>query len=145
MTHLLTRAEHVALRIICAAAILFIGFAHRPLALAQEPGPQRPGIPADYGDYALPDGSFASLCITATDDTGSDDNRSDHHHGLFDKGCEACRISASSLLPEPGGLPDPLFRSHASTTQPMPEQIDYRRPFSPNTGPRPPPSLLIEA
>jgi hypothetical protein len=55
---------------------------------------------SDAGDpivLALPDGSFPILCTTVTDSAARD-----HDHGmLFKHGCEACRLAASVILPDP--------------------------------------------
>lgn len=86
MTAGLTRTA-IALRILCAAALLCLGFAHKPVFAHPADDPA-----SSY--YLLPDGTFADLCI---------DNIV---HGKPQKswlgaGCESCRLSASVLLPTP--------------------------------------------
>ncbi|OWV78774.1 hypothetical protein ATY78_11755 [Rhizobium sp. R635] len=74
------------LRMLCALSLLFLGFAHQaPQAVASE------GY--DAAAYMLPDGSFASLCVTVKDDDGKT--------VAFKPNCEACRLSASVILPMP--------------------------------------------
>ncbi|OWV75109.1 hypothetical protein ATY76_25215 [Rhizobium sp. R339] len=74
------------LRMLCALSLLFLGVAHRPpQALASE------GY--DAAAYMLPDGTFASLCVTAKDDDGKT--------VAFKPNCEVCRLSASVILRTP--------------------------------------------
>ena len=73
------------LRILCAALLLSLGFAHKPLYVPPSSNPA-----SSY--YALPDGSFAGLCI------GDADRGKPGKSWL---GCEACRLAASVLLPAP--------------------------------------------
>lgn len=71
------------LRIFCAMVFLSIGFAHRtPAAVATD---------VQSLAYVLPDGSFADLCIA--------DHGQKHAKPATD--CEACRLAASVILPEP--------------------------------------------
>ncbi|ANL40730.1 MULTISPECIES: hypothetical protein [Rhizobium] len=74
------------LRMFCALSLLLLGFAHQaPQAVASD------GY--DAAAYVLPDGSFASLCVTVRD-TGD-------KTVAFKPNCEACRLSASVILPTP--------------------------------------------
>lgn len=73
------------LRMLCALSLLLLGFAHQvPQAVASD------GYDAAY---MLPDGSFASLCVTMKDTGGKT--------VAFQPNCEACRLSASVILPTP--------------------------------------------
>lgn len=96
-----------ALRMICAAALFLIGFAHEvPAATDSSAG--NPIV------FALPDGSFPILCTTV-----SDSSEPGHDHGtLFKHGCEACRLAASIILPDPdqGAW---LGIQHASLANPL--------------------------
>ncbi|NKK78686.1 hypothetical protein [Rhizobium leguminosarum] len=74
------------LRMLCALGLLLLGLAHQvPQAAASE------GY--DAAAYVLPDGTFASLCVTVKDTDGKT--------VAFKSNCEACRVSASVILPMP--------------------------------------------
>ncbi|OAP42540.1 hypothetical protein AU381_15250 [Sinorhizobium glycinis] len=78
-----------AVRLLAAIALVFLSFAHRPvLAIAADR--------ALAAEYRLPDGSFADICF-GTDGVGHDGEKSP----LISPICEACRLAASVLLPEP--------------------------------------------
>jgi hypothetical protein len=71
------------LRIFCAMVFLSVGFSHRaPAAIATD---------VQSVAYALPDGTFADLCIA---DQGQ-------KHGTTAADCEACRLAGAVLLPQP--------------------------------------------
>jgi hypothetical protein len=73
----------IILRVFCAMVFLSIGFGHRiPAALAAD---------TQSAAYALPDGSFADLCIA--------DQGQKHVTPMAD--CDACRLAGAVLLPEP--------------------------------------------
>ncbi|MBX4861012.1 hypothetical protein G9X64_27760 [Rhizobium sophorae] len=74
------------LRMLCALSLALLGLAHQaPQAVAFE------GY--DSAAYVLPDGTFASLCITVKDADGKT--------FAFKPNCQACRLSASVILPMP--------------------------------------------
>ncbi|MBX4924756.1 hypothetical protein [Rhizobium binae] len=74
------------LRMLCALSLLLLGFAHQaPQAVASD------GY--DAAAYMLPDGTFASLCVT--------ENEAEGKTVGFKPNCEACRLSASVILPKP--------------------------------------------
>ena len=74
------------LRMLCALSLVLLGLAHQaPQAAASE------GY--DSSAYVLPDGTVASLCVTVKDADGKT--------VAFKPNCEACRLSASVLLPTP--------------------------------------------
>ncbi|MBY3523099.1 hypothetical protein HFN70_29155 [Rhizobium laguerreae] len=74
------------LRMLCALSLALLGLAHQaPQAVASE------GY--DAAAYVLPDGTFASLCITVKEGDGKT--------FAFKSNCEACRLSASVILPTP--------------------------------------------
>lgn len=85
-------------RIACALALLLIGFAHQPPRL-------HASVPSsEVAAYMLPDGTLPPLCDLALADD-------DDHGGLHDHGrCEACLLSASTLLPPPPALAFPPLR-----------------------------------
>jgi len=82
-----TTRTAIWLRIFCAALLLSLGFAHKPLHATPSADPS-----SSY--YLLPDGTFAGLCIDNAD------------HGKPEKswlgsGCDVCRLASSVLLPVP--------------------------------------------
>ncbi|MBY3211427.1 hypothetical protein [Rhizobium laguerreae] len=128
-----TQIEQWALRILCAVALVFVGFAHQlPAAAAGE------FDPAELAQYVLPDGTLPTLCVTTTDKSGQDQHDKAHSHG-----CEACRISAAILLPaaDIAGAAIPLV----TVELPIRTEAFHRQLFPPNTGPRAPPSDPIPA
>jgi hypothetical protein len=92
------------LRMICAVSLLMLGLAHQaPQEISAE-------LRYDAATYVLPDGTYASLCITFTD--------SDGKTVAFKPNCETCRLSASVILPTPdAGLW--LHHSFASLHNPL--------------------------
>lgn len=73
----------IMLRIFCAMVFLSVGFGHRtPAAIAAD---------VQSLAYALPDGSFADLCIA--------DQGQKHAKPAGD--CEACRLAGAVILPSP--------------------------------------------
>ncbi|KPH08263.1 hypothetical protein CO657_09485 [Rhizobium acidisoli] len=74
------------LRMLCALSLVLLGLAHQaPQAAASDS--------YDASAYVLPDGTVASLCVTVKDADGKT--------VAFKPNCEACRLSASVLLPTP--------------------------------------------
>ncbi|MBX4909747.1 MULTISPECIES: hypothetical protein [Rhizobium] len=74
------------LRMFCALGLLLLGFSHQAPQAAASDG-------YDATAYMLPDGSFASLCVTVKEAGGKTVG--------FKPNCEACRLSASVILPMP--------------------------------------------
>ncbi|MEZ2127421.1 MULTISPECIES: hypothetical protein [unclassified Sinorhizobium] len=101
-----SRALAVALHALCAIGLLLLGFAHQV--------PQAAGANPDYStaQYKLPDGTYASLCVTVKDDGGKP---------VYKPNCEACRLTALIILPEPD---DEAWLRHslASLHNPLPSQ-----------------------
>lgn len=85
------------LRIVCAAALLCIGFAHVPPSTGQA----SPST-LDLAHYVLPDGTLPVLCLPG-DDSGSGGD------GGMGKGCAACRLSSAFALPPPQDMTAWLF------------------------------------
>jgi hypothetical protein len=123
-------AEQWAVRILCVLALLFVGLAHKPPAVAG------PISAAELAQYILPDGSMATLCLP------SEDGKT--HHGSHDQGsgCEACRLSASVLLPVPADIGGEPVRHDIDRVVLLRSEAFYRQLFPPNTAPRGPPSSL---
>lgn len=120
---------------LCAWAVLAVGFAHKmPAAAAVEP--------YNLSAYLLPDGSRPVVCIT---DTGAEKNSHKGGH-TAPSDCEACRISQGVLLPSP-----PPAAAHVpvrvvpSPVLPMTAEAVVPPPVPPHTGPRAPPSAPLNA
>ena len=114
-------------RIICALALILVGFAHKP--------PQAfTTVPAsEFAAYVLPDGTLPFLCDVANLDG---DKGPMHDHGR----CEACLLSASTLLPPPPSLAVPPLRL-AETLLPQSPKSALVTPFRLTSAPRGPPSI----
>ena len=84
MTARTTRTA-IWLRIFCAALLLSLGFAHKPLYATPSADPT-----SSY--YLLPGGTFAGLCIGNVDQGKP---------GKSWIGCEACRLASNIVLPAP--------------------------------------------
>lgn len=119
------------LRILCAIALVCVGFAHRmPVAIAS-PSPQ------ELAAYALPDGTMPVLCITQEDGSA-------HKQGsLADKSCDACRLSASTDLPQPAVLAMPTLKPVRESIVPVRFEAFTRQLFPPNAAPRAPPAVSL--
>ncbi|NNU39521.1 hypothetical protein G9X64_24210 [Rhizobium sophorae] len=127
--------EQWALRILCAVALVFVGFAHQlPAAAAGE------FDPAELSQYVLPDGTLSTLCVTTADKSGQDQHDKAHLHG-----CEACRISTSILPPAPVDIAGAVIPFAAAVELPIRTEAFHRQLFPPNGGPRAPPSDPIPA
>lgn len=95
MTTRLTSAERI-LRIVCAALMLSLGFAHKPVNATPV------AIQQDEA-YRLPDGTFADICSDHAAGASTVDGHglpahSDVATALF---CEACLLASSILVPVP--------------------------------------------
>lgn len=71
------------LRMLCAFALLSLGFAHKP--------PQVMAAAYATGSLQLPDGTYADMCI------GDEAIK----HPLVRQFCEVCLLASSALLPLP--------------------------------------------
>jgi hypothetical protein len=111
------------LRIVCAVLLLSLGFAHRPVVSLGAPDVKQAA-------FALPNGQFADLCITAPGETQP--AKAVWH------GCDACRIAGGALLPPPpsalaiGALVAAECMFPPGTARHI---SDIRRPGSPVRGP----------
>jgi len=76
------------LRIMCALALVFAAFAHRPV---------QPAFPGDFdiAAYTLPDGTIPVICLIGTDGKPAGNAGNSR--------CEFCRIASATALPEPPG------------------------------------------
>ncbi|WJH41689.1 hypothetical protein N7E02_15485 [Aliirhizobium terrae] len=122
-------------RLICALALIMIGFAHKP------PASNHPVFNlAELAAYTLPDGTIPTLCITVTDDDHTDHHQ---HDGHLAKGCEACRIAAAAALPSPSDHAHAgIVRSFTAVAIPAYAQPSLHRILPPNQGPRAPPTEM---
>ncbi len=120
----------VAVRMLCAIALLSVGFAHKvPVVFPAEVAA------ADLAAYVLPDGTLPDICLTT-------EHGSDQDHA-YSGDCEACRLGASILLPQPADMVGerialaggPLFEPRRTV---VPRLI-----LAPNASPRAPPADLI--
>lgn len=119
------------LRILCAIALVCIGFAHRiPMANAS-PSAQ------ELAAYSLPDGTLPVLCIT------QDDGSSGKQSTISDKSCDACRLNASTDLPTPTVLGIPLVKPVRQAVLPVRFEAFTRQLFPPNAAPRAPPAVSL--
>ncbi|MCK8782261.1 hypothetical protein M0654_19970 [Rhizobium sp. NTR19] len=116
-------------RMLCALALLLVGFAHKPPVLDGY------GIPlAEIAQYTLPDGTLPHLCLP------SEDGKLHHHGHDASTSCEACRLAASALLPVPGDtIGKPILLQIAHLAPPREDQF-HRQLFPSNALPRGPPS-----
>lgn len=117
-------------RIVCAVALLSVGFAHSPaVSSAAEL------TPFELAQYRLPDGTLPVLCVTERTPDGKE------HSKAYMPGCEACRISAAILLPTP---PTDICEHLAFVREDVivaKDEAFRRQLYPPNNGPRAPPSL----
>lgn len=119
------KTSSLALRLLCAVLLVALGFAHRPAS----------AMPGDIAAYALPDGSFPTICIPENGDskTGKD----------MGQRCEACRVAGAVALPSPpceGADVAPIIERAAFVF--TPERF-HRLNFPPNAPPRGPPALPV--
>lgn len=127
MTRRMTRWA-ACLRILCAVALLSVGFAHRP-ASAFEP------TALELAQYVLPDGTLPDLCLG-----GMVDGKTTH---VVPGKCEACRIGSNLLMPEPADLAGAVFAFRHVAALPLVEEALHSRRDRPGSPPRAPPFLSV--
>lgn len=115
-------------RILCVLALVMVGFAHKPVAAHAAPST------SEIAAYALPDGSLPTLCL------GSDD--SDGKNGMASRGCDACRLTSTSLPPMPADVTGEILRRPADMVVHARTEAIFRSLYPPSTGPRAPPRIL---
>ncbi|SIR26474.1 hypothetical protein SAMN05880582_10915 [Rhizobium sp. RU20A] len=133
--------KHVArwqfgVRMLCALALLCVGFAHRVPVASAAPSPA--SLLRDLTDYVLPDGSIASLCAPSGEKAGEGKGPVS---GMA--GCEACRITGSVLLPLPTQTPGISAGRLIERLIPPYESPETRPVRGENALSRAPPGLLI--
>lgn len=121
----------MAVHAFCMLALFAVGFAHKVPSVSASPL-----TPSEIAAYTLPDGTLPVLCIS---DQALSDHDQDHKHKP-DSGCEACRISASILLPLPADTVGLLAKLERTLTFPRLQEPLVARLFPPNSAPRAPPS-----
>ncbi len=117
------------LRMACAIALLSVGFAHKPLdvqALSQ----------VELAAYTLPDGTVPDLCLPGDDGSGKLKHQMSHD-------CEACRLSASVVIPQPPAVGGAVMASAQPLLPPVRAEAFRQRLYPPGSGPRAPPSVLM--
>ncbi len=122
----LTRSIIQALRFVCVIGLVLLAFAHRPVGFEWN----------EYQStqYMLPDGSYPVLCLS--DHQASENHDKGHIHQT---GCEACRISAAFLCPEPDSSSGfPLQSALASAVTPA-QPVLRRNIYPPSAPPHAPP------
>lgn len=127
MTRNMTRWA-ACLRILCAVALLFVGFAHQPAVASQ------PSV-FELAQYALPDGTIADICLNDVVDGKV-------KHVVPGK-CEACRIGSAMLMPEPADLAGSVLAFHHVSALPLAEEALHSRRERPGSPPRAPPLLSV--
>ncbi|WP_143348454.1 hypothetical protein [Ensifer adhaerens] len=117
-----------ALRMLCAAALFLLGFAHLGPALAAP-------LPAiERALYALPDGSLPDFCQTGLGEDGKD--QPGHKHV-----CSACRFFWALLAP-PNGSPGERLEGSRTPAVPITAVRPTPQFHSPNASPRGPPQVV---
>lgn len=113
------------LRIMCALALVFAAFAHRPV---------QPDFPDDFdvAAYTLPDGTIPVTCLTGPDSNSNGDAGGSR--------CEFCRIASATALPEPSGEFSPCAIEITLAFIPPIIAVPTRQIFSGNAPVRGPPA-----
>lgn len=119
-------------RLLCVLALLFVGFAHK---VPMVDGASAQSV--ELSQYVFPDGTPHVLCLPG--EAGDDG----HEHPDFGSGCEACRLSASILVPVAGDAAAWLVRLPVGRLAPMRAEPLGRSFLLPNAAPRGPPPALI--
>lgn len=122
------------LRIICAMAMLLLGFSHHVISPASASGFTQQ---EDLSAFRLPDGSLPVLCLPR-------EGAQDQDHGVSSSGCEACRLSASVTLPSPAGSFAGLMLAAHRAILPADQGWQFHSAVPPGaSGPRAPPADIL--
>lgn len=124
-----TRHWVAFLRILCAVAFVFLGLAHKPATVAAF-------SPAELATLVLPDGTIPDICLN--DAVDGDAKPGKHAAG---PGCEACRIGAAMLLPEPVDLVGAVLAFRMVAARALVEAAIAGIRYQPGAPPRAPPVL----
>lgn len=123
-----TTSWAICLRMLCAVALLFVGFAHQPASASQ------PDV-FELAQYVLPDGTIPDLCLD-----GMVDGKAKHAMPIK---CEACRIGSAMLMPQPADLAGALLAFRHVSALPLVEETLRSRRERPGAPPRAPPFLSV--
>lgn len=123
-----TTSWAACLRMLCAVALLFVGFAHQP---ASASGPN--GF--ELTQYVLPDGTVPDLCLN-----DMVDGKTKH---VMPVKCEACRIGSALLMPAPADLDGAVLAFRWVAALPLVEEALRSRRERPGSPPRAPPFLSV--
>ncbi|MCR6499006.1 hypothetical protein MUO32_08185 [Shinella sp. CPCC 101442] len=118
----------LCLRMLCAVALLFVGFAHRPAMAAMPAG-------LEMAQYVLPDGSIADLCLNDMVDGKT-------KQAVPGK-CDACRIGGAMLTPEPATFAVTVLTFRRIAALPLVEEALRSKRDRPGAPPRAPPFLSV--
>ncbi|QRM54642.1 hypothetical protein [Sinorhizobium sp. BG8] len=120
----------MVLRMLCAVALLMVGFAHKP-AMASVPM-----SPAEIAAYTLPDGTIGDLCHNQE----AHPTKKPHPAGTS---CDACRIGSAMLVPAPADLVGLVLPFRLVAHRPLVDAAQGGARYQPGAPPRAPPFLLI--
>ncbi|MBB4105598.1 hypothetical protein [Allorhizobium borbori] len=112
-------------RILCAVALLSVGFGHRV--------PDVRAVEFVATAYALPDGSLPDLCLTL----GDKDASGQFHYR--DGSCDACLISGAITLPQPAAEVGPRPMPQGFVLRPDRARFDAPPVLISEAAPRAPP------
>jgi hypothetical protein len=116
------------IRLWCVLALVMVGFAHQPVSAT-------PFGPVEQAAYVLPDGTLPVFCINDVVDTKP---------AKFSlHGCDACRLSASILLPPPPQAGGRIAFSRPAELGVIVAVSLVQRLYPPNARPRAPPVSVI--
>ncbi|UXN65644.1 hypothetical protein N8E89_08640 [Phyllobacterium sp. A18/5-2] len=116
----------LAVRMLCALALVFVAFAHQPIEAGT-------GGQIDLAAYTLPDGTVPVLCLPGS---GDKDLHTSSWHGT---GCEACRLSGSFILPAPASTAGPKVQPARSLAIKREAILIARSLYPPSAPPQAPP------
>lgn len=114
------------LRILCAALLLSLGLAHKPVYAKPQSDPAS-------NFYVLPDGTFASICYGG--------GQGHHPKKALDYGCDLCRLADGVLLPAPAADPARLLSEYRELDILRRLAALYPQPVRPGAPVRGPPYL----
>ncbi|WP_420960305.1 hypothetical protein [Brucella sp. IR073] len=115
-------------RFLCALALVFVAFAHKPIDLG-------PGDGYDLAAYTLPDGTVPVLCLPS----GKGDDHRGHDDHLYSQACEACRISSGFVCPVPPKAPGPALSTGEVAARVAVAPVIRRDSYPPSAPPQAPP------
>ena len=127
---------NIFMRMMIIVALTMIGFAHKPVMAGPLPAS------VEYAAYTLPDGTLPVICVTVTGDEDLGGAKG-QMGGMGAYGCDACRLAASILVPEPptvnaSAVEFPRERCAHCQDIPKPDVAETSRAL-----PRAPPSAVL--